>query len=231
MASKEDNSPEVEDKSIIVEELWRIFTFYSLHTDPAQPETLKVANFLKIMKDTQIISKKLTAATIELETTRVARERRNSTGIESKAGNNQVGHIVYNTSTSLSFNDFIHLLDILSSKVYPNLSQEVSTRRMLLENIIPLASRRIPLTLTETTSTNANPINVSDQFSKPFQSIFNYYLEKATNRRNSIIALDAAGKKVTSYSSKSSYTANLKGKFINIIYYLYIYLFNIKLYF
>lgn len=208
MPIKEETSPELEGKYIIIEELWRIFTYYSLHTDPAQPETLKVANFLKIMKDTQIISKKLTAATIELETTRVVRERRSTTGDESKSANNQIGHIIYNTSTSLSFNDFIHLLDILSSKVYPNESQEISTRRILLENIIPLASRRIPLTLTETTFGDANPF--LDQFSKPFQSIFNYYLEKATNRRNSIIASDAAGKKVTSFSTKSSYTSNLK---------------------
>lgn len=52
-------------------ELWRIFTFYSLHGDANQPELLRPANFVKFCKDCQITSRKLTPTVIELEITRL----------------------------------------------------------------------------------------------------------------------------------------------------------------
>lgn len=55
----------------VEQELWRIFTFYSLHGDPNQPEIMRPANFLRFAKDCQITSKKLTPTQIELEITRL----------------------------------------------------------------------------------------------------------------------------------------------------------------
>jgi hypothetical protein len=54
----------------IEEELWRIFTFYALHSDPTMPEIMKPANFIRFCKDCQITSKKLTPSAVELEMTR-----------------------------------------------------------------------------------------------------------------------------------------------------------------
>lgn len=57
--------------NIIEQELWKIFTFYSLHGDSSQPEQLKPASFLKFCKDCQILSKKLNKTAIELEITKL----------------------------------------------------------------------------------------------------------------------------------------------------------------
>ena len=57
----------------VEQELWRIFTFYSLHGDPNQPEILRPANFVRFCKDCQITSKKITPTSIELEITRLVR--------------------------------------------------------------------------------------------------------------------------------------------------------------
>lgn len=57
----------------VEQELWRVFTFYSLHGDANQPELLRPANFLRFCKDCQITSKKLTPTAIELEITRLVR--------------------------------------------------------------------------------------------------------------------------------------------------------------
>ena len=59
----------------IEEELWRIYTFYTLHADPTVPEQLKVPSFIRFSKDCQIISSRLKGATIELEVARVVRIR------------------------------------------------------------------------------------------------------------------------------------------------------------
>jgi hypothetical protein len=92
--------------STIEGELWRIFSFYSLHSDPTLPEQLKVPSFIRFCKDAQIISNKLKGAQIELEIARVARSRRAQTGVD------------YNPSYSLSFLEFLNLLELLSQKVW-----------------------------------------------------------------------------------------------------------------
>ena len=38
------------------EELWRIYTYYSLHFDPMQPELWRSATFIRFAKDCQIIA-------------------------------------------------------------------------------------------------------------------------------------------------------------------------------
>lgn len=55
----------------IEEELWRIFTFYALHSDPTQPEIWRPATFVRFSRECQFISKKLTPTAVELEVTRV----------------------------------------------------------------------------------------------------------------------------------------------------------------
>lgn len=54
----------------IEEELWRIFSFYTLHADPISPNLMKLANFIRFCKDCQIISKKVTTYLIEIEVTK-----------------------------------------------------------------------------------------------------------------------------------------------------------------
>jgi hypothetical protein len=51
-------------------ELWNIFTYYTLHSDPTQPEHLKVAHFIRFVKDCQIVSKSLIEADIQIMMTR-----------------------------------------------------------------------------------------------------------------------------------------------------------------
>ena len=55
----------------IEEELWRIFTFYALHSDPTMPEILRPPNFIKFCKDCQIVSKKFPPSSVELEMAKV----------------------------------------------------------------------------------------------------------------------------------------------------------------
>ena len=87
----------------IEEELWRIFTFYALHSDPTLPEVLKPPNFIKFCKDCQIVSKKFTTSSVELEIARQARMK--SQGVD------------YILSNSINFIDFMQLLEMISVKV------------------------------------------------------------------------------------------------------------------
>jgi hypothetical protein len=100
----------------IEEELWRIFTFYALHSDPTMPETLRPPNFIKFCKDCQIISKKFPPSSVELEIARLARQK--SQGAE------------YILTNNINFLDFMTLLEVLAVKVRHDLCKPSSLVRV-----------------------------------------------------------------------------------------------------
>jgi hypothetical protein len=99
-------------------ELWNIFTYYTLHSDPTQPEHLKVAHFIRFVKDCQIVSKHLIEADIQIMMTREVRNKRLARGDDGSAG-------------YITFYDFVSLLNMLAPKVSP-LSFPLSPPRLIL---------------------------------------------------------------------------------------------------
>lgn len=168
------------DGDAIINELWTIFTFYSIHGDANEPESIKTATFVRFARDTQIVSKKLTVTMIELEIARVAREKK-------WGGANRTDDGGYSASINLRFKDFIALLDVFAAKVYPSSSSNTSLRRLLLENIFLLACHRLPPypfpNDTEIKNTEARRF-IFKTFSKSLRLIFTYYLNKAQARRS-----------------------------------------------
>ena len=112
----------------VQDELWRIFTFYTLNNDSTQPEHMKLSNFIKFAKDVQIVSTRFTSTQIELELAHILRGLRK--------GDIRVGAV------SLTFTEFLLVLEALSTKIYPNNPIDVACRRLLLENVLLLAGRR-----------------------------------------------------------------------------------------
>ncbi len=55
----------------VEDELWKVFTFYSIHGDANQPEIMRPANFVRFCRDSQIISRKLKPTAVELEVARM----------------------------------------------------------------------------------------------------------------------------------------------------------------
>jgi hypothetical protein len=158
----------------IEEELWRIFTFYALHSDPTMPEIMKPANFIKFCKDCQITSKRFMSSAVELEMTRQARMK----GTD------------YTPSSTVNFMDFMELLEILSVKVYPRDPPADAAKKLILENVLLLAHRRTPTTsLYDLDNPEALKV-VMELYAHPLKTIFAYYLEKAGQRRADAVSLE-----------------------------------------
>lgn len=148
--------------SKVEEELWNIFTYYTLHSDPTQPEQLKLSKFVTFAKDCQILSPTLTQAQINIVLTREARNKRVASYNESAAG-------------YITFYDFINLLPLFAKlvrpifdpllynyirnvvnfdprlcvivcvQVYPDApDDDTAFKRLLMENVLLLAGRRDP---------------------------------------------------------------------------------------
>ena len=93
-----------EEISNVEKELWDIFTYYTLHADPTQPEQLKVSKFMAFAKDSQILSPTLTQAQINLVLTREARNKRKKAFVE-------------NSASYINFYDFLNLLPVFGKLV------------------------------------------------------------------------------------------------------------------
>jgi hypothetical protein len=63
----------------VEQELWLVFTHYSLHSDPSLPEQWRSATFVKFARDCQIVKEtarpnSLTIPALELEIAKLVRE-------------------------------------------------------------------------------------------------------------------------------------------------------------
>jgi len=153
----------------VQDELWRIFTFYTLQSDSNNLELLKVSQFVKFAKDAQISSKKFTSTQIELELAKILRILRRG---EIKVG-----------GTFLTFVEFLASLEAIACRLYANVSKDVAVRRLLLENVLLLAGRRTESLTLDLKNTEANTF-ISGSISKGLMDIFKYYITVAEMHRS-----------------------------------------------
>eukprot|EP01031_Cornospumella_fuschlensis_P042197 gene42197-51532_t len=161
----------------VEQELWRIFTFYALHADASQPDQMRPAIFLRFSKDCQIISKRLPPTAVELEVTRLLRSK---SDIQDTP----------NAPLLVSYADFLQLLEIMSVKIYSKDDPEIAIKRLLLENVLLLANRRVPsMEVYDIQNPEAHKL-VKETFGKQLRRVFDYYLDKADKRRNQAVTAE-----------------------------------------
>jgi hypothetical protein len=184
-------------KMSIEQELWRIFTFYSLHYDANYPETWKVTPFIRFAKDCQITSSKFMVSELELEIVRLVRNKRKFMKVSGVNGKDFDGaHTIV-----ITFPDFLRLLEIIAVRVYPGLANgksdhidpSVCLRRLLLENVLLLANRRSD-TISDICFANTDDTAkacVRETFGKSLMGIFKYYIDLADKRRSQELATES----------------------------------------
>ncbi len=177
-------------------ELWRIFTFYSLHYDANQPDIWKITPFVRFAKDCQITGPKFMVSELELEIVRLARSKRKiMRGTTALRG----GKDFESTNTvTITFSDFVQLLEVVAQRVYPSSSANgansmVALRRLMLENVLLMASRRAPKVrgVDVNQQDEAAMVVVRDTYAKTLMGIFKYYLDLADKRRSHEMATEA----------------------------------------
>ena len=166
----------------IEEELWNIFTNYSLHADPGTLDLLRPATFLRFVKDCQISSKHLSLTEVELEIAKLK-------GIPKlKADEFSISNCAEKDG-NISFQVFLLLLEHLSTKVYPRDRPEIALKRFLLENVLLLASRQAPIATIDMRDHLRDPdaIALLKKYEAGLRQIFEYYLTRSTKRRNEAV--------------------------------------------
>jgi len=195
--------------STIEAELWRIFTFYALHSDANIPDVWRINQFVKFAKDCQITSSKFMVSELELEMVRLVRNKRKASAVQN-------GGKDFDSSNTIQiyFPDFLRLLEIVAVRVYPaapngkttNIDVTISLRRLLLENVLLLSSRRasaIEDICASDKDADAEAVVLST-FAKSLNAVFRYYVQRADQRRRSRELADEAVKQGVTRSDISN---------------------------
>lgn len=186
----------------VEEELWRIFSFYTLHSDPNTPDIMRLPSFVRFCKDCQLVSKRLTTQALELEVSKhvsicISPLQPHSTYDHLRINNYMVPYqttgrsyqgVGDNSSAFISFPIFLELIESIAFKVYSKDISDVAVRRIVLENVLLLANRRIPLTdLYDLDDKKVGKL-LNEVLGKGLREIFSYYIDKAKTRRKTAVS-------------------------------------------
>ncbi|RYG64335.1 hypothetical protein EON64_14215 [archaeon] len=95
-----------------------------------------------------------------------------------------------NAPLLVSYADFLQLLEIMALKIYSKDAPEIAIKRLLLENVLLLANRRVPsMEVYDIQNAEAHKL-VKETFGKQLRRVFDYYLDKADKRRNQAVTAE-----------------------------------------
>lgn len=154
----------------INEELWNIFTYYSLHGTMTDPFHLTTSQLSKLCKETLLFNKKSVEKALDSKHCHVlVRETsyKRSGGGETSAAKH---------SLFLNFANFLDVLAELGTLCYPSSdSVEDAFESILMNNILPFAARRSRDILEFYVVENIEVATIFTYYEKPLQKIFAYY--------------------------------------------------------
>ena len=157
--------------SSVEEELWNIFTFYALHGNARDPEHLKLQQFVRFCTDCDILKRRpgvhpLKQADINLVFT---------AEIKSKTRRTQ-------KKDMLTYSDWLNCLMKIAPRLHPRSPKDSVFHQLLMENVLPLASRRQPEPFTEHLK-DPEVQDLLDQFADALQQIFLFYADLSERRK------------------------------------------------
>eukprot|EP01038_Epipyxis_sp_PR26KG_P014795 gene14795-19879_t len=142
--------------------LWNIFTFYSLNGNPRDPGLLNGTSFVKLCKDVMTMDQMMTERPITQAEINLIYTSEIKNAIKTKKQQTRLAGT--EKLDKLEFDQFVTSLIHIAVKCYPSSqSKEEAMQQLLLENILPLASRRAPISVSKL-------MNQS-----PIESLFKYY--------------------------------------------------------
>jgi hypothetical protein len=125
-----------------------------------------------MMRDCQVINDSLTVSDVEISIANMAKNKRLG----------RVDQLSKANPKLITFTDYLQLLMDLAPDVHPESDSNVVFQRMLMENILPLASRRDPVDIAEYYDEDVRHL-LNEEFRDSLQSIFDYYCNDADRRR------------------------------------------------
>ena len=155
----------------IEEELWCIFTNYTLKSNPMEPATLPSRQFLKLARETQlaVTARDLADAHIAISSQLSVGETFRRLGRKGKA---------------LTYSDFVAVLFQLAPKCHPSVDASFAFQKVLLENVLPLAQRRSVYSVESVLAEDEIKDLLGRQFARGIDGIFDWCVTMANSSQH-----------------------------------------------
>ena len=188
--------------STVEQELWNIFTFYTLHGNPMYPDLLKASQFVKMARECNIIkpgqkTDSLGVTQADVNVVYIVEVKRKDRGF----ARNQA---------QMTYNDFLNALMRLSSRVYPRADTvDDAFQQLLMENVLPLASRRSPDPVSMHME-NEEVVDLFQYFQESLFMLYQFYATAADAKRRKNTAKKESRKAVNSMKECLGYNEFLR---------------------
>jgi hypothetical protein len=162
--------------SSIEEELWNIFTYYSMHGNPRDPSKMPSMAIVKFCRDIMVSDESMAEKPI------IPADVQLLFASEIKKNQMTVSKLHQEGKDKLNYEEFLSFLTQLALRVYPSCSTaEEATQQLLMDNILPLALRRQPKNIKAITSA-AQMEAVLNFFVDPLKELFQYFASSTEKR-------------------------------------------------
>jgi len=146
---------------------------------------------MKLAKDAQMLSRRqgsgLTSAGLEVIFAKEVQQKKKTNSNQSN-GNSMAKR---QNPSVMSYSDFLNVLMRVAPKVYPDNDADTVFQKLLLENILPLAARRVCSSVAEHIEEGSDTHSLLfGALHDGFEAIFGYYCELSDRRRKKTAALE-----------------------------------------
>mmetsp|Transcript_28979 Transcript_28979/g.53860 ORF Transcript_28979/g.53860 Transcript_28979/m.53860 type:complete len:480 (+) Transcript_28979:163-1602(+) len=168
-------------------ELWNIFTCYTLHGSPRDPGRIAETQFLKLLRDTMVMDGTMTDEVLTQSMLHLIWTTELKTRASQKKSKSELD--------KLEYKEFLSCLIRVATRCYPSCeSAEESMHQLLMDNILPMAARRRPFSMSSFVS-QPGIMSLFEYYSDALTEIFKYYGKNAESLSKSMFKTCAATSK------------------------------------
>ncbi len=193
----------------VIQEIWCIYTFYSLHGSPHDPSKLNARSFLELCKDSQLYAKNYVEKAIDSAQAQavfshqasIKQSNPSPPGKKTAANAMQIrgkpladNHNLHVTKR-IGFDDFLSALVTLAKRCYPSAASddEEALKCILMDNLLPFASRRMTSDIRSIIE-GREMVDLFKYYENSLASLFNYFSSSADDDVNSQSSPTAKGR-------------------------------------
>lgn len=169
-------------------ELWNIFTCYTLHGSPRDPGRIAETQFLKLLRDTMVMDGTMTDVVLTQSMLHLIW----TTELKTRATQKKPTLV---ETDRLEYKEFLSCLIRVATRCYPSCeSAEESMHQLLMDNILPMAARRRPFSMS---SFVAQPgiVALFEYYHEALTEIFKYYGKNVESLSKTVFKTSAATSK------------------------------------
>ncbi|CAM9330968.1 unnamed protein product [Chrysoparadoxa australica] len=184
----------VEDE--VEQEMWNIFTFYTLGGNDMDPTHVNITQLMRLVKDCEMLDATLAQADVHLLFTSMVKNRQHSSPHPRQKGEKMNGGSLPDRK-KLNYTEYLNCLMKIGERKYGNrgMTSNGCLECLLMDHVLPLACRRYPMSVSDDLDDEGLDQLLAD-FEPALLEIFRFY---ATNS-----AIPTAGHLTSSSSVCSS---------------------------